>query len=187
MAGSIRGSLNCVLRRRLDALDAGRAQDTVSEEFLKFSSAGRTSHAGAYNRLLVQSIRRILIVAPLVPWLALSAVLAREHVHESDSADHAAVAHSHFAPHIHGDHEIATHDHDGAEVSDVDEHVVWLDEVGIAETTRSFPPLLVALPTHLEIVQQRLVRVAVIPDEATLPHGPPRVSLSLRAPPSASL
>ena len=136
--------------------------------------------------MLVGPTRRILIIA-LMPWLAVSSVIAREHVHESDSADHASIAHSHFAPHNQSGNEISNHDHDGAEVSDVDEHVVWLDEIGIAEATRSFPPLLVVLPTYIEIVQQRLVRVAVIPDEATLPHGPPRVPPSLRAPPSASL
>ena len=135
----------------------------------------------------MDSIRRLLIVAPLVPWLALSAVIGRPHVHESHSPDHASVAHTHFAPHIHSDHEIANHDHDGAEVSDVDEDVVWIDEVGLAEATRSFPPLLIILSTHLEIVPEPLVRVAVVPDEATLPHGPPRVSPSLRGPPFASL
>ena len=133
------------------------------------------------------SIRRILIVAPLVPWLALSAVLAREHVHESDSADHASIAHSHFAPHGQSASEIADHDHDGAEVSDVDEHVVWLDQAGIAEATRSFAPVLLILPAHVEIVPELLVRVAVVADEATLAHGPPRVSPSLRAPPFAAL
>ena len=133
------------------------------------------------------SLRRILIVAPLVPWLALSAVLAREHVHESDSADHASVAHAHFAPHSHSDHEISNSDGDDAEVSDVDEHVVWIDEVGLVQATRSFPPLLVILSTHIEIVPERLVRVAVIPDKATLPHGPPGPSASPRAPPSTSL
>jgi len=132
------------------------------------------------------SIRRLLIAAPLVPWLALSPVFAHEHVHESESADHVSVAHSHFAPHSHEAHEIANPDHDGAEVSDVDEHVVWIDEVGLTETTRSFSPLLAILPAHVEIVSEPLVRVAVIPDEATLPHGPPGVSPPLRAPPFAS-
>ena len=133
------------------------------------------------------TIRRLLIVAPLVPWLALSAVIGREHVHESHSPDRASVAHTHFAPHNHGNHDVATHDHDGAEVSDVDEDVVWTDQVGLAAARRSFPPLLVILSTNVEIVPERLVRVAVLPDEATLPHGPPRVSPSLRGPPFASL
>jgi len=132
------------------------------------------------------SIRRLLVVAPLVPWLALSAAIGREHVHESHDPDHASVAHIHFAPHT-LDHEIANHGHDGAEVSDVDEDVVWIDQVGLAETTRSFAPLPAILSAHIEIVPERLVRVAVVPDEATLPHGPPGVCPSLRGPPSASL
>lgn len=132
------------------------------------------------------SIRRILIVAPLVPWLALSPVLAREHVHGSDPADLASIAHSHLAPHGRSGNEISNQDHDSAEVSDLDEHVVWLDEIGIAEATRSFSPDLLGLPAHIEIVPELLVRVAVVADEATLAHGPPRVAPSLRAPPSAS-
>jgi hypothetical protein len=132
------------------------------------------------------SIRRILTVASLVPWLAVSAVIAREHVHESHSDDHRSVAHSHFAPHTQDDHEIVHLDHDGAEVSDVDGDVVWMDEVGLAESTRSFLRLPVILAAHTETVPERPVRVAVAADEATLAHGPPRVSPSLRAPPSAS-
>jgi hypothetical protein len=132
------------------------------------------------------SLRRILIVAPLVPWLALSAVFAHEHVHESDSADHASIAHSHFAPHSHDGGAITNPGHDGAELSDVDEHVVWIDEAGLVQAPRSFPPPLAIPSTHIEIVPHRLVRVAVIPDEATLPHGPPRLSPSLRGPPFAS-
>ena len=132
------------------------------------------------------SLSRILTVASLLPWLALSTVLARQHSHESDSADHVAVVHTHFAPHSHNDHEISHHDDDGAELSDVDEHVVWIDEAGLVQAPRSFPPPLVILSTPIAIVPERLVHVAVIPDEATLPHGPPRVSPSLRAPPSAS-
>jgi hypothetical protein len=135
----------------------------------------------------VESIRRILIVTGLVPWLALSAVVPRPHLHESDSADHAAFAHSHFSPHVPGDHEIASPDHDAAEISDVGEHVVWLDEVGLAEATRSFPQLWVILSTPVAIAPGLPVHVAVAPDEATRAHGPPRVSASLRAPPPSSL
>jgi hypothetical protein len=133
------------------------------------------------------SMRRILIVAPLVPWLAVSAVMPREHVHESHSPDHESVAHSHFSPHVHGDDQISDHDHDGAEVSDVDEPVVWINDVGLAETTRSFHPPLIAESTPIGFVPERLVHVAVVSDEATRAHGPPRVSPSLRAPPFACL
>lgn len=136
------------------------------------------------------SLHRILTVACLVPWLAVSAVMAREHVHESHSTDHASVAHRHFAPHTHSEHDIRhldhLHlDHDSAEVSDVDEDVVWLDEVGLAETTRSFFPLLIVTVVPIEIAPDRLVHVAMVADQATLAHGPPRATLALRAPPSS--
>ena len=135
----------------------------------------------------MSSIRRILIVASLMPWLSLSTVVAQQHAHESDSADHVAVVHTHFAPHSHSDNEISHRDHDGAELSDVDEHVVWIDEVGVVQAPRSFPPVLLILPAHVEIVPELLVRVAVVADQATLAHGPPRASPSLRAPPFPSL
>lgn len=132
------------------------------------------------------SVVRILTVVVLVPWLALSAVVAREHVHESDAAGHASVVHTHFAPH--DDRAHASHlDHDEAELSDADEHVLWLDETGIAETAHAFPHFLVVVSTHAITAPPTLRHAAVAPDEATLPHGPPRASLSLRAPPSVFL
>src|SRR4029450_8417342 len=97
------------------------------------------------------SIRRILIVASLMPWLALSTVVAQQHAHESDSADHVAVVHTHFAPHSHNDKEISPRDHGGAELSDVDGHVIWIDEVGLVQATRSFPPPLVIVSTPIEM------------------------------------
>jgi hypothetical protein len=129
---------------------------------------------------------RILTVASLVPWLAVSSVIAREHVHESRSAGRPPLAHSHFSPHSHDDHDSFHLDHDGAEVSDVDEDVVWINDVGLAQSPRSFPPALIVVAVSIPIVPDRLVRVAVVADEATLAHGPPRATLSLRAPPSSS-
>lgn len=134
------------------------------------------------------SMGRVLTVAALTPWLVVSVALAPEHVHESDSADHhTSVAHRHFAPH---DHDRADHfhrDHDGAEISDRDVPIVWGDEVGIAEAVRSFPAFLVVVSLQIAIAPQPVRHAVVAIDEATLPHGPPRVSLSLRAPPSSSL
>lgn len=132
------------------------------------------------------SVVRILTVIVLMPWLALSAVLAREHVHESDAAGHPSVVHTHFAPH--NDRAHASHlDHDDAELSDADEHVMWLDETGIAETAHAFPQFLVVASTHTVTAPSSRRGAAVTPDEATLPHGPPRATLSLRAPPSVFL
>ena len=137
------------------------------------------------------SIGRFVIVTALVPWLAVSASLAPEHVHESDAPDHhASVAHRHVAPHEHGGATLADFHHDDfdhAEVSDTDEHVVWIDEVGVAEALHSFPELFVVVASHIDVVPGALMDAAVVPDEATLPHGPPRVSPSLRAPPPVFL
>jgi hypothetical protein len=134
------------------------------------------------------SVVRVLTVVVLVPWLAMSAVLAREHVHDSTAAGHPPLVHTHVAPH-HDDTAHASHlDLDGAEFSDADEHVMWLDTVAIAETAHACPQCFVVVSTHIisapETVQHHPV---FAPDEATLPHGPPRVSLSLRAPPSVFL
>jgi len=141
----------------------------------------------------MQTFARIIVAAALAPWLVVSSALAPEHVHEAGSADHhPSVAHRHFSPHEHllaetSHHAFADashHDHDGAEVEDPDEQVVWLDQVAVAEAARSFPVTLFVVSTHVDVTPEPIVRVAVAADEATLPHGPPRSSASLRAPPS---
>ncbi|MEO8257791.1 MAG: hypothetical protein ABI868_10650, partial [Acidobacteriota bacterium] len=111
------------------------------------------------------SLSRMLAVVFLVPWLAVSAVIAREHVHESVSADH--VAHSHFAPHTRTDHDALQLDHDGAEVSDadVDEDVVWMNDVALVQAPRSFPPLLVVVAAPLAIVPERFEPIIVVADQ----------------------
>lgn len=112
----------------------------------------------------------------LVPWLAVSSALPPEHIHEPHDADHhASVAHRHFE----------MHDHDGAQVEPGEGPVVWIDESCLVEARASLEPGLVIAPWHLAIAPALIVRGAAVPDEATLPHGPPRASASLRAPPSA--
>jgi hypothetical protein len=133
----------------------------------------------------MRTLGRIIAATALAPWLVVSSALAPEHVHESEAADHhASQAHRHFAPHDHARGDLLHLDHDGAEISDVDDLVVWLDEVGIAETSHSFPEFLIALATHVASLPSPVVHVAVVADEATLPHGPPSLSVGLRAPPS---
>jgi hypothetical protein len=141
----------------------------------------------------MRTLGRILTASALAPWLVVSSALAPEHVHEAGSADHhPSVAHRHFSPHEHPLAEASHHaradashlDHDGAEVEDPDEQVVWLDQVAVAEAAHSFPVTLFVVSTHVDVAPEPLVRVAVAADEATLPHGPPRSSASLRAPPS---
>src|SRR3954451_8637342 len=97
------------------------------------------------------SALRIVTVLALAPWLAVSAVLAREHVHESDAAGHASAPHSHFGPHAQAGTHVAHLDHDAAELGDVDGPVVWLDNVGIPEAPHALAHdvLLVSTPSVL--------------------------------------
>ena len=133
----------------------------------------------------MRTLGRIIAASALAPWLVVSSALAPEHVHAAGSADHyPSVAHRHFSPHEHPLAEAFHHDHDGAEVEDPDEQVVWLDQVAVAEAARSFPVTLFVVSTHVDVAPEPLVRVAGAVDEAPLPHGPPRSSASLRAPPS---
>ena len=135
----------------------------------------------------MRSVVRILAVAALVPWLAVSAALAREHVHESDAAGHASLVHSHFAPHDQEGRHLDLDHHHGAEIGGGDAHVVWLDQVGIAPAAHGFTQFLFVLSTPIIIAPPPVRHVAVAADETSLPHGPPRASLSLRAPPSVFL
>jgi hypothetical protein len=132
-------------------------------------------------------VLRILAVVTLVPWLAVSAAFAREHVHESDASGHASVVHAHFALHAHDAAHVSDADHHGAEFSDADEHVLWLDQVGVAPASYAFPQFLVVHSVVVVIASQAVRNTVAAADEATLPHGPPRASLSLRAPPAVLL
>ena len=133
------------------------------------------------------SVIRILAVAILAPWLAVSAALAPEHVHQPGVTGHASVVHTHFEPHHHESARLDLDHHHAAELSAADEHVMWLDQVGIPLTAYLFPDFLGVVSTRAIISPQPVRYTAAAADEATLPHGPPRVSLSLRAPPSAFL
>lgn len=119
---------------------------------------------------------RVLAIVAVAPWLAVASALPPEHVHGT------AGAHRHVAVHQHA----AAHDHDATEIEENDDdHVVWLDDIGIAEAVRTCARLAAAVPAHLEIFAEPIAWVAAATDEATLPHGPPGSSASLRAPPSA--
>jgi hypothetical protein len=119
------------------------------------------------------------IVALLVaPWLALSATLAPEHVHEADDDHPQTVAHRHVAA-----HEIAPHDHDGGTVDHPDGHIVWLDARGVSQPSYHLPAPDAAV-SHLFVQAPAVARwVATLVDTAAPPHGPPRLQLSLRGPP----
>jgi hypothetical protein len=120
----------------------------------------------------------VVVIAGIAPWLALSATLAPEHVHEADDDHPQSVAHRHVAP-----HEIAPHDHDGATFDHADGHVVWLDAHGVYQPGYQLPAP-VAAASDLFVLPSEVVRwVATSVDATAPPHGPPRLQPSLRAPP----
>ena len=127
------------------------------------------------------------VVAPLMPWLALSTVLAPSTCTSPIVGRSRRVAHSHFAPHGHRDDELST------PPTTTTPNCRMPTTCGLdrprsdSEATRHFRRCGRPCPRISRSFPHRLVRVAVIPDEATLPHGPPRVPTSLRAPPFACL
>jgi hypothetical protein len=116
-----------------------------------------------------------LILAPLV---ALATTVAPEHVHEADADHPHSTVHRHLQPHT-----AASPDHDHARLADDDAHVVWLDGAQISSPRFQLAaPLLVpvdrfeAAPSFVEWIAR--------PDyETPPPHGPPKSTLTLRAPP----
>ena len=125
---------------------------------------------------------RCLVSIALAPLLALSGALAPEHVHETDGDRTHAVAHRHAHT-----HELAAHDHDGAELDHGDGHVVWLDDVGAYKAPYQLPMPDGAVGDHFELAPAAAVWIVRSVDDTAPPHGPPRLPQSLRAPPASRL
>lgn len=121
---------------------------------------------------------RLIVGLTMAPYIALSAVVAREHVHEADT-DHAhSAVHRHLEPHSDG-----LQDDHHTELAKDDEHIVWLTDVALHQPAYRFeaatrPPIesIELMPVFAEWASP--------PDYDTAPpHGPPRACLALRAPP----
>lgn len=137
-----------------------------------------TNRWGAtHNPTVLRQLRVAIVGLSLAPCVAFSAALPQEHRHEADAHHPRATVHQHFA----------SHDHDGTEVSPGDDgHITWLDRVAAHRTP--LPPF---APVRLVVayledfsLPSRWVAVEVL--DTAPPHGPPRRSLSLRAPPAPS-
>jgi len=126
-----------------------------------------------------RGVARATVPLLVVPFLVFGSGLAPMHVHESDISHSPALAHSHFEPH----HPAAHHD-DGKPEIEHGEHVIWLDMAVVH-----------ALPFQLDSPAAVLTRVAdavtrarhwsvITFEDSAPPHGPPRSSVSLRAPPT---
>lgn len=125
--------------------------------------------------IVLRPLRAAFVGLSLVPCLAFSAALPQAHRHDADAHHPRATVHQHFT----------SHDHDGAELSLDDEGAVtWFERVAVHRAAvPSFVPTAVVV-AYLEdlTVPSRWVAVEAI--DTAPPHGPPRRSLSLRAPPA---
>lgn len=127
------------------------------------------------------SFGRAALSLLLAPCVALSAIVAPEHVHEADADHPHAAVHRHLQAHTPG-----SLDHDHAQLADDDAHVVWLDVVALHQPGFQFAAPALPPADRFQLVPA-LVEWASPPDYDTAPpHGPPRACLSLRAPPSLS-
>ena len=125
----------------------------------------------------MQPVWRQILGLALVPWLAVSGLVPPEHVHEADADHPQAVAHRHFAP----------HDHDGAELSHDEGRVLWFDSVAVEHARFPTTVAIALLPATFEAVPVTAPTMAVLTLDGAPPHGPPRSTTSLRAPPSSNL
>lgn len=120
-------------------------------------------------------LSRAVACLTLAPWVAFSPAFAPEHLHEADD-DHAhAIAHQHFDSHDPLDHGSTVDHHEG--------RVIWFDQFTAVQTTHAFPLLQAVLTRTFDGVAIIETWVVTSHEDAAPPHGPPRSTLSLRAPP----
>jgi hypothetical protein len=125
---------------------------------------------------------RLFVGLILAPFIALSGALAPEHLHESDADHPHAIAHRHLES-----HQPAAHDQDGAELDHGDGQIVWLQDVRAYQPTSELPLPESVLVKCLELVPDITRWIATSINDTAPPHGPPRLSQSLRAPPISAL
>jgi len=118
------------------------------------------------------------LVVMLTAALGAGAVFAPEHVHARDEHHPDATIHRHLAPHqVHRSHDPAHFEDDD------DAHVIWLTAAWLQSVTYHVPDA-ASLPAIVSpVVPVRVRWTALVLDDAAPPHGPPRASRSLRAPP----
>ena len=130
-------------------------------------------HNGRVSRSTGRFASLVLSAAVLIS----TSGLAPLHVHESDGAESHAVLHSHFAA-----HHIESHDTDQPEIEAAD-HVIWLETSSLNVLPFQFVSCAAVLVRVLEpVVLSRSWAVIAVAGIAPA-HGPPRSSVSLRAPP----
>jgi hypothetical protein len=128
-----------------------------------------------------RSLWRATVGLILVPYVALSSTFAPPHVHEADADHPQSTIHQHLEPHHAG---LPEHDH--AQLADDDGHIVWLDNVPVHQAAFHFSASQDVSRGSLGLVPLTRGWTAILNYDAAPPHGPPRASPSLRAPPRLS-
>jgi hypothetical protein len=123
----------------------------------------------------MQSVWRRVLGLALVPWLVVSGVIPPEHVHEPDADHPSAIAHRHFE----------AHDHDGTELSQGEGRVLWFDSFALEHARFEVSVATAVLAATFDAVPITASTMVVSTLDAAPPHGPPRSTTSLRAPPAS--
>jgi hypothetical protein len=126
----------------------------------------------------MRGARRAVGALLLVPFLALTSSLAPEHLHQRDADHPHSLIHSHLQP-----HDLAPHDHDGAEVEPGEAHVVWLNSAILCQSTYHVDPPVTVATALFEAETFHVSWSATTFDEGASAHGPPRRPTALRGPP----
>jgi hypothetical protein len=128
-----------------------------------------------------RSLGRTIIGLLLAPAIALSATVAREHVHEADADHPRSAVHRHLQPHVGTSHH---NDLDHAEpADDDDQHIVWLESAALDQRPFALPPPALPSTDWSEYAPPLSDWLSPPEYDTAPPHGPPRACLSLRAPP----
>jgi len=125
------------------------------------------------NQPVVGLIRKVVAILWLIPCLAVPTALPQAHRHAPDTHHTRAIVHQHFTPHNEADQEFST---SGGSV-------IWFDRTAShVAHPRSFAPEWAIVADLINPPAPRLSVSVRALDTAPL-HGPPRPTLSLRAPP----
>jgi hypothetical protein len=114
----------------------------------------------------------------VVPFLTFASALAPQHVHEAGPSHDHAVAHSHFAPHV-----AELHESDTTEIEHDVEHIVWLDNGILHQSTYRIAPIVTTVVIGGDAVPPAGRWSVTAVDESAPPHGPPKLVHLLRGPP----
>src|SRR5438552_18851621 len=104
---------------------------------------------------------RAAVALVAVPCLVFSSVAPPEHVHEADAHHPHSSVHRHFESH--------DHDHDGAEISQNDGRVIWLDDAALQIATCEFAIPLGIPVANFEMISLLTRWLAQSPVEAAAP------------------